>query len=107
MAQRKVSPEEVLAAKREAKRRKMFELGGFLYARGLPDGRYLYLAPAPYDADTTFIGIAQDIRTHSYYAVWEYAQGDDAMWRAMVGWDGEGEPDGYLHRVFNQRMVQS
>jgi len=97
MAQREVQPAEVAAAKREALQ--LLLEAGFLYARVLPDGRCLYLAPAPIDRPTILLGLARNIGSHGYYAVWEYAPGQDAMWSAALGWDGNGEPEGFRYRT--------
>lgn len=97
MAQREVRPAEVATAKYEALQ--LLSEAGFLYARVLPDGQCLYLAPAPKDPTTILLGLARNIRAHRYYAAWEYAPGQDAMWCAAVGWDGKGEPEGFRYRI--------
>ncbi len=70
---------------------------GFLYTRKLPDGRVIYLAPL---GTGTRLGISRNDTVHVYDDVWDYPFdsklcGPDAGWRAALGWDGEGEPEGW------------
>jgi hypothetical protein len=95
MTQRLVTPQEVAQAKRES-----LEMipHGFIWARVLDDGRCVYLSPSLKTPGKIFLGLARNIDARAYYSVWEY-EPHDAAWHAAIGWDGHGEPKGYLRRV--------
>lgn len=104
MSQREVTEEEIERAKLLS-----FEFAcrasGFLYARKLPDGRVIYLAPLMTGAR---LGISIDDQVHEYYDVWDYPRDPelcepDAGWRAALGWDGEGDPEGWYRHVASGR----
>jgi hypothetical protein len=101
MAQRKVSPEEIRKAKLESV--KMRALAGFIWGRLFDDGRCLYLAPSPRTPGKVYLGISRSMDTKAYYAAWEYEPGE-AVWRAAIGWDGHGQPEGYLRPVITANV---
>lgn len=104
MTQREVTEQEIDRARLES----FGFLGrgaGFLYVRQLPDGRVIYLAPL---LTGTRLGISVDGEVQEYYDVWDYPRDEelcpyDADWRAALGWDGNGEPEGWYRHVFSGR----
>lgn len=101
MATRDVSTEEIMRAQLDGWRNR---LGGaeHLSIRELSDGRAVWLD------DLLFGGLRLGIGTvseQSYDDVWCYqAHQADAAWRAALGWDGEGEPEGwYRHPQSGRR----
>jgi hypothetical protein len=79
--------------------------GDYLWARVLPDGRGVYLLPMLFGAMNLSIG------PHGAWwfdDTWQYTAdtpgGLDAGWRAALGWDGQGEPEGwYRHPQSGRR----
>ena len=100
MTTRDVTPEEIDMAQRLAAAR---DAGSeYLCARVLPDGRGVYLMPLFFGALRLGIGPHGSL---SFDNVWEYqAEQAEAGWRAAIGWDGDGEPDGwYRHPQSGRR----
>jgi hypothetical protein len=78
---------------------------GFLYARPLPDGRVIYMMPL---FTGTRVGISADATEQQFTDVWDYPRDPklcepDADWRAVLGWDGNGEPEGWYRHVSSGR----
>lgn len=107
-------PDAELRAARRGAERKAFELrnGGlpedavwWLHRRTLPDGRVLYLTP--YGAGLLYVQVSPDSRAMHFTDTWCYAaDAHEAAWRAVLGWDGEGEPDGWFrHPQSGRRWV--
>jgi hypothetical protein len=74
---------------------------GFLYVRPLPDGRVIYLAPL---LTGTVLGISANGTDRFYTDRWDYPRDPDLCepdsdWRAVLGWDGNGEPEGWYRHV--------
>ena len=104
MSQRAVTEEEICAAQRESFGF-LADGKGFLYARPLPDGRVIYLAPL---MTGTRLGISADATEQEYLDVWDYPRDEalcphEADWRAVLGWDGNGEPEGWYRHVSSGR----
>ena len=106
-----LTAEEILAAKREgiarytASERKRFDAlergeedtGAaevwWLWRRELPDGRVLFLSPMSYGN----VRLHMSPPEHTIFFDDEWCYHDhDAAWRAVLGWDGTGEPDGWI-----------
>jgi hypothetical protein len=67
----------------------------YLWARLLDDGRGVYLMPLLFGNLRLGIGPHDSAELHH---VWDYrveSGGIDAAWRAALGWDGQGEPEGW------------
>ena len=94
MAQRPVTPEELARAKVESIQ--MLRLSGFIWGRVFDDGRCIYLAPNI--PGRYILGIARSIDARRYDAAWVY-EATDVAWHAAIGWDGHGEPEGFLRRA--------
>jgi len=66
---------------------------GHLSVRPLGDGRAVYLCDMAFGNLRLAVG---EFGAVVYDDVWCYQQGQtDAAWRAALGWDGQGEPDGW------------
>lgn len=103
MATREVSAAEIF----EAHRYVMSDTQWWWHKRRLPDGRVLYLMPL---LTGNRLGISRDAETCTFEDVWDYPRDVDgcsfidAGWRAALGWDGEGEPEGwYRHPQSGRR----
>lgn len=84
-------------------------IGGYRRARGadylwvepLPDGRAVSLLPwngAGYQLAIGMLGSGFHDDTWYYLA-----EMSDAAWRAALGWDGEGEPEGWFRHPASGR----
>lgn len=68
----------------------------WLYKRVLPDGRVLYLWEML--GNNVRISLSrdeQDMGFHSNYCFHDMCE----AWRSALGWDGEGEPEGWVRHV--------
>jgi hypothetical protein len=80
--------------------------GDYLWAQVLADGRGIYLMPLFGGSVRLGIGPHGD---SCLTDVWDYSADVpgciDAGWRAALGWDGEGEPEGWYrhHRTARRR----
>jgi hypothetical protein len=68
--------------------------GNYLFVRVLPDGHILYLLEWRAHGVQLSVGLGDGYFSDTWIYDVEQA---DAGWRAALGWDGEGEPDGW-HR---------
>lgn len=77
----------------------------YLAVQPLGDGRGVYLLPMAFGNLRLAIG---EIGSLSFDDVWCYqAEQSDAAWRAALGWDGEGEPEGwYRHPETGRRRPE-
>jgi hypothetical protein len=90
---RDVSDAELVAAMSTGSRA-VFAGGDYLYVRVLASGMVLHLLRWGGAGLQLSIGWNDGV----YTATWNYeAIAQDAGWRAALGWDGEGEPEGW-HR---------
>lgn len=91
MAQRAVSDGEIIRLAWEAEDR--FRAGARCLAgrRLSRAGRWLYLTRIAVSRRPVWVLIVND-RTGE--DVFDFADGD-AAWRAAIGWDGKGEPEGF------------
>jgi hypothetical protein len=64
------------------------------HKRELADGRVLYLVPN-FTPGCYRLGVSRDGRADDYELVLDYND-SDAAWRAVLGWDGEGDPEGWV-----------
>ncbi len=74
-----------------------------LSSRELGDGRAVYLLELLFDGLRLGIGRIGD---EGMSDVWDYqAHGTENAWRAAIGWDGAGEPEGWYrhHRTGRRR----
>lgn len=101
MATRAIEADEINAARRLSV---IARLAGadYLWIRQLDDGRAVYLLPMTYGNLRLAIG---ERDCQGFDDVWCYqAKQDDAAWAAALGWDGEGEPEGwYRHPETGRR----
>lgn len=99
-----IAPDELLAAKLRGVEA-YYQGADYLHERVLPDGRGLFLM-AMLGANLR-IGIsAPNDRTGltDGYCYHDH----DAAWRCVLGWDGEGEPEGwYRHLQSGRRRPDS
>lgn len=98
---REVSDEEIARAQRvgSAARRAG---GEYLFTRVLADGRVLALLPWRAAGVQLSVGLGDGYYTDSW--IYDAEQGlDDAGWRAALGWDGDGEPQGWYRHVQSGR----
>ncbi len=92
MATREVSADELRLAKSLGHAARAAG-GDYLWARGLGDGRCVWLVPLFAAGLRLGIGPKGD---DCFDATWDYPfELADAAWRAAIGWDGEGEPEGW------------
>jgi hypothetical protein len=74
--------------------------GDYLYVRLLGDGRELHLLRWGGGGVQLSVGFADGFYTDSWiYDNLTYFAG----WRAAIGWDGEGEPEGWYRHVQSGR----
>jgi len=74
--------------------------GDYLWARVLPDGRLLYLIHWRVGGVQLSVGMGDRF----YLDTWiYYLDTCDAGWRAALGWDGKGEPEGWYRHVQSGR----
>lgn len=100
MSQRDVSEAELYAAM-VIGRRAGLAGGDHLYARVLADGRMLHLLPWRVGGVQVSVGLGDGYYTDTWIFDCEQAE---AGWRAALGWDGQGEPDGwYRHPQSGRR----
>lgn len=96
MATGDVSSEEIMQAQAEGWTHR---IGGaeHLNVRELGDGRAVYLRDLLFGALQVGLG---ELGSDSYAEVWDYpAAQTDAAWRAALGWDGAGEPEGWYRHL--------
>lgn len=76
--------------------------GDYLWANVLPDGRAIFLMPM--FGSNLRLGIGE-LGAPVMDDVWCYqAPQTDLAWRAALGWDGQGEPEGwYRHPQTGRR----
>jgi hypothetical protein len=75
--------------------------GEYLFARVLADGRLAYLLEWRVGGVQLSVGLGDGYFSNTWIYDVEQA---DAGWRAALGWDGEGEPDGwYRHPQSGRR----
>jgi hypothetical protein len=101
MATREVDDDEVRAARLVG--RKAYDAGSdFLFARLIADGRMIAGYPIFGGGVRVGIGLRESC---SFADVWDYpVEVVDAGWRALLGWDGDGEPEGwYRHPASGRR----
>lgn len=93
MAQREVPADELFAAKLEA--------AAFVFnphehwwwhKRVLADGRVLYLFPM---FEGNRLGVSRDAHDDGFEDIYDYPD-MMASWRAALGWDGAGDPEGWV-----------
>jgi hypothetical protein len=73
----------------------------WLHRRVLPDGRVLHLTPMLFG--NLQLGLSQDAETQCFDGIWCYHD-SDAAWRAVLGWNGHGDPEGwYRHNPTARR----
>lgn len=76
--------------------------GDYLWVRVLPDGRGVYLMAMAFGNLRLAIGEHGSMYLDDGWC-FQAAQ-TDAAWRAAIGWDGEGEPEGwYRHPESGRR----
>lgn len=94
MGQREVTEDEMRAARDEA--RVWLDARDperwWAYRRDLKDGRVMYLH---YQGRGMSIGFSRNATTCTFDATYDYFHSANEGWRAALGWDGEGEPDGW------------
>lgn len=96
MATREVSTEEIMHAQIDGWRNRLAG-AEHLNARELGDGRAVYLLELLFDG--LRLGIGQ-VGAEGMTDVWDYqAEQNEAAWRAAVGWDGQGEPEGWYRHA--------
>ena len=67
----------------------------WLHRRTLPDGRVLYLRPMGFGM--LYLQLSPDAQAQHFNDTWCYGDdARDAAWRSAIGWDGEGEPEGWF-----------
>lgn len=72
-----------------------------LSIRELGDGRAVYLDELFFDGHRLGVGFLGE---DSYLDVWDYSPDcAAAAWRAALGWDGEGEPEGWYRHLATGR----
>jgi hypothetical protein len=75
--------------------------GDYLWVRPLDDERAVYLLPMYGGNLRLAIG---ELGSNCFDDVWCYqAPQTDAAWRAALGWDGEGEPEGWYRHPHTGR----
>lgn len=85
-------PDTELAAAMRVGRHAIASGGDYLYARVLADGRMLHLLRWSHAGLQLSVGRNDGV----YLATWNYdAAASGAGWRAALGWDGVGEPEGW------------
>ncbi len=95
MGMREVTEEDILVAQARAYHRPASQW--WLYRRELADGRVIILAPVMWGC---LLGISSTSRVKYYDDVWDYpAEHTDGGWTAALGWDGEGEPEGWYRHA--------
>lgn len=101
MATRHVTPGEIASARRLGSAARHAG-ADYLSIRELDDGRAVYLVPMTLGNLRLAIG---DRRLCWFDDLWCYqAHQADAAWTAALGWDGEGEPEGwYRHPATGRR----
>jgi len=104
MATREVSEEDLMCA-RDFGYSAIAAGAEHLSVRPLGDGRAVYLCPMFGGNLRLAIGW---LGSESYDDLWCYQDGQgEAAWRAALGWDGEGEPEGwYRHPDTGRRRPE-
>jgi hypothetical protein len=75
--------------------------GEHLWIHQLDDGRGVFLLPLFHGGARLGIG---DFDSAELDDVWDYRAEDiEAAWRAALGWDGEGEPEGWYRHPHTGR----
>ena len=89
----RIVPDDEIAEAQRLGRRAVLEGDDYLHVRRLPDGRAIYLLPMLHDNVRVAIG---DVGSLYLDDGWCYQAGQvDLAWRAALGWNGEGEPEGW------------
>lgn len=96
MGQRKVTEKEVNEARAHAKAQGFATIGGFEYARELPGQRCLYLSKLP--NGELIVGVSASVNATTYTQAWVYGDKATEAWHATLGWDGKGEPLGWVSK---------
>lgn len=65
----------------------------YLWVEKLADGRRLFLMPQVHQG--VRIGVSEPGDDTGFAAVYDYAEALPG-WRAVLGWDGEGDPEGWV-----------
>lgn len=65
----------------------------WFHKRALPDGRVLYLHPMAFS--NVRISVSPDAEAQWFDQTYCFHD-QDAAWRAALGWDGEGDPEGWV-----------
>lgn len=100
MATLEVEP-EVTAGARRLGAAAVAAGGDYLWIRQLDDGRAIYLLPMLHG--NTRLGIGE-FGDDGFDDVWCYrVTENEAAWRAALGWDGEGEPEGWYRHPHTGR----
>lgn len=101
MATREVSEQEIGRARVQGMIA-VYRGADYLHIRPLGDGSAVYLLPMLHG--NTRIAIGQ-VGALGFEDGWCYqAEQNEAAWRAALGWDGEGEPEGwYRHNDTGRR----
>jgi hypothetical protein len=76
----------------------------WLHRRTLPDGRVLHLTP--YGRGLLYLQVSRDSQAQVFTDTWCYDV-PDLAWRAVLGWDGEGEPEGWFRHPQSGRRMAS
>lgn len=104
---RDVPPEELFAAMRagtaaflEAVKRDEGCERWWLYRRTLADGRVLYLQQML--GPNSRISLSHDERDKGFHSNYCFHDSYQA-WRSALGWDGEGDPEGWVRHIETAR----
>lgn len=92
MGQREVTDAEIRAAESEAHAAIDAKTQWWAHRRTLKDGRVMYLF---YQGRGMSIGISSDAHTRAFDETFDYFHSGYEGWKAVLGWDEEGEPDGW------------
>jgi hypothetical protein len=100
LATKEVPEAELLRAQRLGWRAR-HEGADYLHVRPLGDGRAVYLLPAYAGNLRLAIG---EMGAPAFDDVWCFqAPQTDEAWRAALGWDGQGEPEGWYRHPHTGR----
>lgn len=93
MAQREVTEQELFTAKMLAVEH-LFDPDRiwWWHRRTLPDGRALFLIPM---IQGNRLGVSRDAEVCWFEDVYDYPD-LGSSWKAVLGWDGEGDPEGWV-----------
>jgi hypothetical protein len=99
MSTREVSEEE-LARAIQVGTSAMSQGGYYLHVRVIADGRVVHAMPWRMGGVQVSVGNGDGFYSDTW--VYDCEQHDDG-WRAAVGWDGKGEPEGWCRHVQSGR----